>query len=802
MTDLSMLDIAVRFERVVDAGEALDDFEKKSVKAEKATDRLAKETEKLARSSGLLKTALVGLAGPMAALFTGAGFASGISSAIKRMDEYESKSRKIDKALIQNGYTFDLTTKKIQDFARNLEKLTGTNEMQVLDLAPNLASFGFTEDVALRSIELANDMAAAWGGDLRQNFEGLGRALSDPVKGMAMLSARGITLDDTQKKLVKSLVDSGNGLKAQQVIFEALEAQVKGVAEAGYTPFQKATDLARKSVEFFFEKLASGEGISNSIINVLSGVTSAFNFLGENIGTVTSAFLLFSGAHIASGMSALVVSVLGLGSGLSVAAIAAKALSVALAFAGGPVGLAVMALGAAYLYLSESADTSKKSLEKTNSAIGDNEKALHLSISASAEFRKSLRDNILVQKEAAMAAYTEAIAQARAAKARDRSWGLGAITNGLMITEGYKTAQARADEMEASLTTLEDQLARVDKIINTPAGKPEDRQFGGPDDDKAEKSAAKLKKAYDDLLRSAKDRTEQMELEEKLVGKNVIQAEVLRIKLEALQEAQKKGLSLSPDQLKALDEQAEKYGKVAERVAALNLMLDAQFEREQMFRSPIDQRVFSDLKSAGIEIDSVAGQAYAAQVKLNEQLSLSRDLTKDFASGFISDMLSGKSAMDSLINSLKKLGDKLLDMALDEAINGLFKSLLGVTGGGGGGLLGGLFGGGAGFFPSAPSMGGGIGLFANGGISNKPAIFGEAGAEAAVPLPDGRTIPVTLSGNAGGGSYTDNRSYSFQGTQQELIEMKAYVAELDQNLDARAVGAIREAEQSNYQFGS
>jgi tape measure domain-containing protein len=45
--------------------------------------------------------------------------------------------------------------------------------------------------------------------------------------------------------------------------------------------------------------------------------------------------------------------------------------------------------------------------------------------------------------------------------------------------------------------------------------------------------------------------------------------------------------------------------------------------------------------------------------------------------------------------------------------------------------------------------------FAKGGISNKPAIFGEAGAEAAVPLPDGRSIPVTLF-NAANDSSTDN----------------------------------------------
>ena len=40
----------------------------------------------------------------------------------------------------------------------------------------------------------------------------------------------------------------------------------------------------------------------------------------------------------------------------------------------------------------------------------------------------------------------------------------------------------------------------------------------------------------------------------------------------------------------------------------------------------------------------------------------------------------------------------------------------------------------------------GLPTFARGGVSNRPSIFGEAGWEAAVPLPDGRSIPVTLNG--------------------------------------------------------
>ena len=35
--------------------------------------------------------------------------------------------------------------------------------------------------------------------------------------------------------------------------------------------------------------------------------------------------------------------------------------------------------------------------------------------------------------------------------------------------------------------------------------------------------------------------------------------------------------------------------------------------------------------------------------------------------------------------------------------------------------------------------------FAKGGIADRPSIFGEAGPEAAVPLPDGKSIPVKLN---------------------------------------------------------
>jgi len=116
----------------------------------------------------------------------------------------------------------------------------------------------------------------------------------------------------------------------------------------------------------------------------------------------------------------------------------------------------------------------------------------------------------------------------------------------------------------------------------------------------------------------------------------------------------------------------------------------------------------------------------------------------------------GADAVDALGNviagtedaadAFKKLAIEIVKSALTGkgAYANFFNSLFG--GGGGGGMgLGGIVAGVLGFgSQKSIAMNGGIGLYAKGGISDQPAIFGEAGPEAAVPLPDGRSIPVDL----------------------------------------------------------
>lgn len=172
----------------------------------------------------------------------------------------------------------------------------------------------------------------------------------------------------------------------------------------------------------------------------------------------------------------------------------------------------------------------------------------------------------------------------------------------------------------------------------------------------------------------------------------------------------------------------------------------------------IKQKLLNDAVQAGVEItpeyaakiDALAEKyatADAARNKMQQgvenlsaKMSASSELGKSVLGGFIQDLRDGKSATEALSNALNKVADKLIEIALNNLFDG---GTFGAKPGGG--ILGGLFsflfadGGVAAHGKPVP-----LKKFARGGVSNTQAIFGESGPEAAVPLPDGRRIPVDL----------------------------------------------------------
>ncbi|QXN67993.1 tape measure protein [Microcystis phage Mwe-Yong1] len=280
-------------------GEALLDLEvndagfKRGVKgAERDARGLGRVLDDTARRAVALGKAMA--IGAVAGGVTALG--AGIAGAVKRLEDMRRLTAQVDRALANAGNSARTSAREIKAWADALESRTGRAADEVMAISANLASFGFGREQFFRAIALADDMAAAWGGDLRQNLEGLSRALDDPIGGMAMLSKRGIQLTDDQKSLAQAFLDTGDKASAQGVVFEALEGQVKGVAEAGFGGLARAMSQARKVWEAAFEDLVTGRGDAASLeaklhdlIGVMSSpemVAAAMSFGGLMVDTI------------------------------------------------------------------------------------------------------------------------------------------------------------------------------------------------------------------------------------------------------------------------------------------------------------------------------------------------------------------------------------------------------------------------------------------------------------------------------------------------------------------------------------
>lgn len=198
----------------------------------------------------------------------------------------------------------------------------------------------------------------------------------------------------------------------------------------------------------------------------------------------------------------------------------------------------------------------------------------------------------------------------------------------------------------------------------------------------AERQAERDANAYRDLVKTAQDRIDQLKLEEQLVGKTGVAAETMRMKLELLQKAQDKGRTVSEAQRAEIDKLATSYGNAAQKVAAMQMAEELQFERSQMFRNPTEQRVASQLRNAGIDANSEYGQFLANQIRVNEELARGKELALDFAQGLANDILDGADAVDILRNSVSRLAQMLIEMGTNNVINGLFSNFASGFGGG------------------------------------------------------------------------------------------------------------------------
>ncbi len=167
-----------------------------------------------------------------------------------RMAEESRKSERrlanIAKQMGVFGKNTDEVTRRLSDYAESISFATGVDDElirgaeAILLTFKNIAKTAGTVGGAFdRATMAALDLAAAGFGDVETNAKQLGKALQDPIKGLAALRRAGVTFTDAERKKIQALVEGNKLLEAQELILSAIETQVGGTAEATASSMDK-----------------------------------------------------------------------------------------------------------------------------------------------------------------------------------------------------------------------------------------------------------------------------------------------------------------------------------------------------------------------------------------------------------------------------------------------------------------------------------------------------------------------------------------------------------------------------------
>jgi hypothetical protein len=160
-------------------------------------------------------------------------------------EEVSTANKRVEQIIVSMGNfegQIGEVSKRLIDVAESTAVLTGVDRNLIKESQALLLTFdsvnktaGTVGGVFDRATAAAVDLAAAGFGSVTGNATQLGKALEDPIKGLASLTRVGVTFTEEQRALIAALVESNQTLEAQDIILQAIERQVGGVAEATAT---------------------------------------------------------------------------------------------------------------------------------------------------------------------------------------------------------------------------------------------------------------------------------------------------------------------------------------------------------------------------------------------------------------------------------------------------------------------------------------------------------------------------------------------------------------------------------------
>lgn len=190
------------------------------------------------------------------------GVEAAFKSAIADADAYERALAKTSAIIESTGNVAGVSVGHFKAMASSLEDITTIDENLILQSMNVMATFtqvrnsvGAGNDIFDQATKAALDLSTVMEGDLQGATLQLGKALNDPVKGVAALQRVGVTFNASQKATIKTLVESNDVLGAQKIILAEVNREFGGAGKAVGDTFAGAVFRAKDKVGDFTRDL-------------------------------------------------------------------------------------------------------------------------------------------------------------------------------------------------------------------------------------------------------------------------------------------------------------------------------------------------------------------------------------------------------------------------------------------------------------------------------------------------------------------------------------------------------------------
>ena len=229
-----------------------------------------------------------------------------VSGSIEEASQWNSVFAQTQAVIESTGGAAGITADEMANLATNLSASAGVSlfsDDAILGAQNVLATFTNIEDLQFAgATEAILDMSQALGVDLDSAAMQVGKALNDPVAGLAALSRSGVQFTAEQEAMIKAMVEAGNVAGAQEVMLKELNTQFGGSAQAAVNTYAGQQVILQEKMAGIQQTLGEalmplmmqfGTFLSDTLVpifaDVVTGIADFINGMNES-GTAAGIF--------------------------------------------------------------------------------------------------------------------------------------------------------------------------------------------------------------------------------------------------------------------------------------------------------------------------------------------------------------------------------------------------------------------------------------------------------------------------------------------------------------------------------